>query len=159
MKVFICYKMPPEVQIRAKNNLLTAGISTWALYTYHAFFFPGCVTKKNLYTCVNNQILSAFITNVSTPAVLSHFSLKRPWDLLRFSPCLLWLLNVQYKLSGNKDERDAYEWWHYKLMLFIYSVRCEQKTIKHAYHTVCSRCAQQEKVCEKCGKPQEIVAK
>ncbi|KAL9986691.1 hypothetical protein ACROYT_G000867 [Oculina patagonica] len=38
-------------------------------------------------------------------------------------------------------------------------VRCEQKTIKHAYHTVCSRCAKQAKVCEKCGQSQEIVAK
>lgn len=38
-------------------------------------------------------------------------------------------------------------------------VRCEQRTIKHAYHTVCSRCAQQAKVCEKCGLVQEIVAK
>ncbi|KAJ7388972.1 hypothetical protein OS493_034610 [Desmophyllum pertusum] len=38
-------------------------------------------------------------------------------------------------------------------------VRCDQKSIKHAYHTVCSRCAQQAKVCEKCGQSQEIVAK
>jgi len=38
-------------------------------------------------------------------------------------------------------------------------VRCEQKVIKHAYHTVCSRCAQEAKVCEKCGQAQDIVAK
>ena len=45
------------------------------------------------------------------------------------------------------------------ICFFIGSVRCEQKTIKHAYHTVCTRCAQQAKVCEKCGQAQEIVAK
>ncbi|PFX29098.1 uncharacterized protein C9orf85 homolog [Stylophora pistillata] len=38
-------------------------------------------------------------------------------------------------------------------------VRCEQKTIKHAYHTVCSKCAQQAGVCEKCGEVREITAK
>lgn len=38
-------------------------------------------------------------------------------------------------------------------------VRCQQKTIKHAYHTVCSECAQQAGVCEKCGEVQEITAK
>lgn len=38
-------------------------------------------------------------------------------------------------------------------------VRCELKTIKHAYHTVCSKCAQQAGVCEKCGEVREIAAK
>ncbi|XP_068722779.1 uncharacterized protein C9orf85 homolog [Montipora capricornis] len=38
-------------------------------------------------------------------------------------------------------------------------VRCQQKTVIHAYHTVCSKCAQVAEVCEKCGQVQEIVAK
>ena len=43
--------------------------------------------------------------------------------------------------------------------MFTFSVRCELKTIKHAYHTVCSKCAQQTGVCEKCGEVREIAAK
>lgn len=36
-------------------------------------------------------------------------------------------------------------------------VRCEQKTIKQAYHVMCSRCSSEHKVCAKCCKPKEIV--
>ncbi|XP_028162395.1 uncharacterized protein C9orf85 homolog [Ostrinia furnacalis] len=32
-------------------------------------------------------------------------------------------------------------------------VNCEQKTIKHAYHMLCSKCATEKQVCAKCCKP------
>ncbi|EFN76768.1 uncharacterized protein C9orf85 homolog [Harpegnathos saltator] len=35
--------------------------------------------------------------------------------------------------------------------------KCEQKTVKHAYHTVCLPCAKQQEVCPKCGIKSEIV--
>ncbi|OWR50784.1 uncharacterized protein C9orf85 homolog [Danaus plexippus] len=35
-------------------------------------------------------------------------------------------------------------------------VGCEQKTIKHAYHVLCSKCATEKRVCAKCCKPTEI---
>ncbi|EDO38808.1 predicted protein [Nematostella vectensis] len=38
-------------------------------------------------------------------------------------------------------------------------VKCKQKTIKHAYHTLCTPCAQAAGVCEKCGKNEEVVTK
>lgn len=30
-------------------------------------------------------------------------------------------------------------------------VKCGQKTVKHAYHTICMNCAAEHGVCEKCG--------
>ena len=44
-------------------------------------------------------------------------------------------------------------------ILFLCSIKCQQKAVKHAYHTVCSNCAQVAGVCEKCGVKQEIVVK
>lgn len=35
-------------------------------------------------------------------------------------------------------------------------VGCEQKTIKHAYHVLCSKCATEKRVCAKCCKPTEV---
>lgn len=35
--------------------------------------------------------------------------------------------------------------------------KCEQKTVKHAYHNICLPCAKQEKVCPKCCKKEDIV--
>lgn len=37
-------------------------------------------------------------------------------------------------------------------------VKCHQKTIKDAYHTVCLTCAKDLEICCKCGKKEEIVA-
>uniref|UniRef100_A0A8D8PN10 Uncharacterized protein C9orf85 homolog n=2 Tax=Cacopsylla melanoneura TaxID=428564 RepID=A0A8D8PN10_9HEMI len=34
-------------------------------------------------------------------------------------------------------------------------VKCNQKTIKEAYHTMCEKCAAEDKVCPKCGKDKE----
>ncbi|KAJ9586017.1 hypothetical protein L9F63_020314, partial [Diploptera punctata] len=34
---------------------------------------------------------------------------------------------------------------------------CQQKTVKHSYHTICSECAQSLKVCPKCGKNETLV--
>ncbi|KAJ8734785.1 hypothetical protein PYW08_014035 [Mythimna loreyi] len=34
-------------------------------------------------------------------------------------------------------------------------VACEQKTVKHAYHMLCSKCASDKKTCAKCCKPVE----
>ncbi|PSN47859.1 Uncharacterized protein C0J52_01278 [Blattella germanica] len=31
-------------------------------------------------------------------------------------------------------------------------IRCQQKTVKHSYHTICSTCAGKLNVCPKCGK-------
>ncbi|XP_033204391.1 uncharacterized protein C9orf85 homolog [Bombus vancouverensis nearcticus] len=36
-------------------------------------------------------------------------------------------------------------------------IKCEQKTIKHAYHNICIPCAIQYKVCPKCGNKSNIV--
>lgn len=36
--------------------------------------------------------------------------------------------------------------------------KCEQKTVKHAYHNICLPCAKQGEVCPKCGEKEEIVA-
>lgn len=36
-------------------------------------------------------------------------------------------------------------------------VKCEQKTIRHAYHTMCLTCAKKFEVCAKCGNKGEIV--
>lgn len=35
--------------------------------------------------------------------------------------------------------------------------KCDQKTVKHAYHTMCSSCANENNVCPKCGKNSELV--
>lgn len=35
--------------------------------------------------------------------------------------------------------------------------KCEQKTVKHAYHIMCLPCAKQQEVCPKCGIKSEIV--
>lgn len=35
--------------------------------------------------------------------------------------------------------------------------KCEQKTVKHSYHTVCLPCAKQQEICPKCGLKNEIV--
>ena len=40
-----------------------------------------------------------------------------------------------------------------------FSVKCQQKTVTRAYHTICTRCAQQLGVCEKCGQKEEIISK
>lgn len=37
--------------------------------------------------------------------------------------------------------------------------KCEQKTVKNAYHMMCMPCAEMQKVCPKCGKVEEIVKK
>jgi hypothetical protein len=37
--------------------------------------------------------------------------------------------------------------------------KCEQKTVKNAYHIMCIPCAEVQKVCPKCGKDEEIVKK
>ncbi|XP_021182606.3 uncharacterized protein C9orf85 homolog [Helicoverpa armigera] len=34
-------------------------------------------------------------------------------------------------------------------------VGCEQKTVKHAYHMLCSKCASEKHICAKCCKPVE----
>lgn len=36
-------------------------------------------------------------------------------------------------------------------------IKCEQKTIKHAYHNICLTCAAQYNVCPKCGNEDNIV--
>lgn len=48
---------------------------------------------------------------------------------------------------GNIDSQDN------KTVYFglFSSVKCEQKTVKHAYHTICMTCAAASGVCEKCG--------
>jgi hypothetical protein len=38
-------------------------------------------------------------------------------------------------------------------LTFIYSISCEQKTIKDAYHVVCRACASRRRICEKCLQP------
>lgn len=38
-----------------------------------------------------------------------------------------------------------------KICCLSFSVKCEQKTIKHAYHTICVKCGVENNVCEKCG--------
>jgi len=35
--------------------------------------------------------------------------------------------------------------------------KCDQKAIKHAYHTMCGPCARKSNVCPKCGKAAELV--
>ena len=35
--------------------------------------------------------------------------------------------------------------------------KCDQKTIKHAYHSMCGPCASQRRVCPKCGQQSELV--
>jgi hypothetical protein len=35
--------------------------------------------------------------------------------------------------------------------------KCEEKTIKHAYHTICNPCARERKVCPKCGVESELI--
>lgn len=35
--------------------------------------------------------------------------------------------------------------------------KCEQKSIKHAYHSVCGPCARERRVCPKCGDSTELV--
>lgn len=35
--------------------------------------------------------------------------------------------------------------------------KCEQKTIKHAYHTMCGPCARERNVCPKCEESKELV--
>lgn len=35
--------------------------------------------------------------------------------------------------------------------------KCEQKTVKHAYHTMCGPCAKERKVCPKCEASAELV--
>ncbi|XP_008210681.1 uncharacterized protein C9orf85 homolog isoform X2 [Nasonia vitripennis] len=36
--------------------------------------------------------------------------------------------------------------------------KCDQKTVKHAYHTMCGPCARERDVCPKCGLQNELVA-
>ncbi|XP_012258443.2 uncharacterized protein LOC105687390 [Athalia rosae] len=36
-------------------------------------------------------------------------------------------------------------------------VKCDQKTVKHAYHTICTPCAQEKHVCSKCGAEAKLV--
>ncbi|KAB0796495.1 hypothetical protein PPYR_10556 [Photinus pyralis] len=36
-------------------------------------------------------------------------------------------------------------------------VKCEQKTVRHAYHVMCNECGNKLKVCTKCGEAKEIV--
>ncbi|XP_028406876.1 uncharacterized protein C9orf85 homolog [Dendronephthya gigantea] len=36
-------------------------------------------------------------------------------------------------------------------------VKCGQKTVKHAYHTICMKCAVEHGVCEKCGSKGEEI--
>ncbi|CAL7950913.1 unnamed protein product [Xylocopa violacea] len=36
-------------------------------------------------------------------------------------------------------------------------IKCEQKTVKHAYHNMCSICVAQYKVCAKCGENDNII--
>lgn len=38
-------------------------------------------------------------------------------------------------------------------------VKCEQKTVKKAYHTVCFPCAKLLNVCPKCGKNEKVIEK
>ncbi|KAG8212651.1 hypothetical protein J437_LFUL018874 [Ladona fulva] len=35
--------------------------------------------------------------------------------------------------------------------------KCNQKCVKSAYHTLCSKCANQQGVCPKCGKKEELI--
>ena len=35
--------------------------------------------------------------------------------------------------------------------------KCQQKTVKHSYHIMCSKCAHLLKVCPKCGRNEELV--
>lgn len=37
-------------------------------------------------------------------------------------------------------------------------VKCEEKCVKYAYHTMCGPCAKEKKVCPKCGAKAELVA-
>lgn len=36
-------------------------------------------------------------------------------------------------------------------------IKCEQKTIKYAYHTMCGPCAKEKQVCPKCGTKAELI--
>ncbi|CAK9811192.1 Uncharacterized protein C9orf85 homolog [Anthophora plagiata] len=36
-------------------------------------------------------------------------------------------------------------------------IKCEQKTVKHAYHKICLPCAKQHEICPKCGNTGDIV--
>merc|ERR1712002_573227 len=36
-------------------------------------------------------------------------------------------------------------------------VKCDQKSVKYAYHIVCSNCAVQNKICAKCSKSKEVI--
>ncbi|XP_015434506.1 PREDICTED: uncharacterized protein C9orf85 homolog [Dufourea novaeangliae] len=36
-------------------------------------------------------------------------------------------------------------------------IRCEQKSVKHAYHNICLPCAKENKICSKCGIKNDIV--
>lgn len=35
--------------------------------------------------------------------------------------------------------------------------KCDQKTVKHAYHTMCSPCANERSICPKCGEKNKLV--
>ena len=50
--------------------------------------------------------------------------------------------------------------FHHKTTLSMYcSVKCEQKTVKHAYHTTCVNCAMESGICEKCGIPSDSITR
>ena len=36
-------------------------------------------------------------------------------------------------------------------------VKCKNKNVKHAYHTMCRDCAEKDKLCPKCGQQKEII--
>lgn len=36
-------------------------------------------------------------------------------------------------------------------------VTCEQKTVKYAYHLMCTQCANDKQICAKCCKPVEVL--
>lgn len=45
----------------------------------------------------------------------------------------------------------------YAFMLFSFSVKCSQKTVKDAYHIICKPCSLLLEICCKCGKKDDIV--
>jgi hypothetical protein len=68
------------------------------------------------------------------------------------------IVNVCVKCKGILEWKIKYK--KYKLLKAPKKcTKCEQKTIKNAYHTMCIPCAEILKVCPKCGKVEEIVKK
>ncbi|XP_069694467.1 uncharacterized protein C9orf85 homolog [Periplaneta americana] len=66
------------------------------------------------------------------------------------------IVNVCAKCKGILEWKIKYK--KYKVLRAPKKcTKCEQKTVKNAYHIMCIPCADEHKVCPKCGKSEEIV--